>query len=215
MSSPEPGNQTRASAYPPTGSAYPSGVDPPHGVPVPPLQTTAPVEESDSCRSREPSLSQALDGTSVTLLTWASLPTAHLLVSTVVALNSSSKASVQLPGTPTGVGLPWVPDPGSVHRWFLPPLQAQISSCVPGVALQAGSSRHLLDCALTSVPSIGVHRWLAPPSHLPRPARLPIAVTSRHLPLMVMVPAELTVQFWATSSALQSAICTGTSPAPE
>src|ERR1700744_3431198 len=112
MSSPEPGNQTRASAYPPTGSAYPSGVDPPHGVPVPPLQPTAPVEESDSCRSREPSLSQALDGTSVTLLTWASLPTAHLLVSTVVALNSSSKGRVQLPGPPTGVGLPRAPGTG-------------------------------------------------------------------------------------------------------
>src|ERR1700761_4092033 len=104
---PEPGNQTRASAKPPTGSAYPPGVDPPHGVSVPPLQTAAPLEELDNCRLRSPSLCQTLDGESETPFTWPPLPTAHSLVFTEFPLNSSSKAIVQLPGAPSG----WVPVP--------------------------------------------------------------------------------------------------------
>ena len=41
---------------------------------------------------------------------------------------------------------------GSVHFWLAPPLQSQISNCVPSVVLLPGSSRHRPDCGFTSEP---------------------------------------------------------------
>src|ERR1700744_2663947 len=254
---PEPGNQTRASAKPPTGSAYPPGVDPPHGVSVPPLQTAAPLEELDNCRLRSPSLCQTLDGESETPFTWPPLPTAHSLVFTEFPLNSSSKAMVQLPGAPSGwvpvpvlvlgllvlgvgvgvgvmlgLGLTlwlglgrglvlvlglllalglvpmFVPAPTGVHFWLLRPSQSWTSSRAPRPAPQPGSVRHCPDTVLTTVPFVTVHCWLIPLSQLSRSTWSSSRTTSRHLPLMVMAPPELMVQFCAGSRESHGQTCT-------
>src|ERR1700749_1454486 len=83
---------------------------------------------------------------------------------------------------------------GRVHRWLAPPLQSQLSSWVPQVVLELGSSRHLPDCGLSSSPfAWGTQVWLAPPLQPHRSTSVPSAVdpaptTSRHMPLFIMTP---------------------------
>src|SRR2546421_10334803 len=90
---------------------------------------------------------------------------------------------------------------GIAHCWFEPPLQSQISSCVPFVTLNPGSSRHRPDTGLTSIPFTGSHCWLAPPLQVHSSTRVPLPVpapvTSMHEPLIRMVPSAWMVQVCA------------------
>src|SRR5215831_18602762 len=85
-------------------------------------------------------------------------------------------------------------------------------SCVPLAVLLPGSSRHLPEAGLTSVPLTTCHCWFAPPLQVHHSMRVPLAVLfpviSRQPPSMVTVPLLLMVQLCAAATPLQSNICT-------
>src|SRR5436305_2046770 len=107
---------------------------------------------------------------------------------------------------------------GMAHCWFEPPLQSQISSWVPFVTLNPGSSRHRPDTGLTSIPFTASHCWLPPPLQVHSSTRVPLAVPapvmSMHEPLILMVPSVWMVQFCAAVP-LQSHISILVPLAPE
>src|SRR6476469_6166104 len=85
-------------------------------------------------------------------------------------------------------------------------------SWVPLAVLELGSSRHLPEAGLTSVPLVAVHCWLPPPLQVHSSTRVPLLklapVMSMQPPSMVRVPLVLTVQFCAAALPSQSHICT-------
>ena len=83
------------------------------------------------------------------------------------------------------------------HCWFEPPLQSQISSWVPLVVLNPGSSRHRPDTGFTSIPFTGSHCWLAPPLQVQSSTSVPLAV-----PAPVMSMHEPSNVNWASDDAL-------------
>src|SRR5579863_2196751 len=73
---------------------------------------------------------------------------------------------------------------------------------MPLAVFQRGSSRHFPDIGFTSVPLAGCHCWLEAPVQVHRSTGVLLAVpprwTSRHLPLIRIVPSFLMVQFCAS-----------------
>jgi hypothetical protein len=68
---------------------------------------------------------------------------------------------------------------GKVQAWLAPSLQSQISSWVPGLMLNPGSSRHLPDCGLTSAPSdCGFQTGAPVPLHMYKSTSVPFAVAA-------------------------------------
>src|SRR3954469_24706127 len=100
MSSPlVPGNKTRASAAPPTGMDHAFAPAPQSEL----LQISAPSVLEDSRSVAMPPLTVTLLARVVTSFILPPSIADHLLVSSVVPLNSSWNASCHVPGGPSGV----------------------------------------------------------------------------------------------------------------